>query len=299
MRRSILPLLTLMLLALAEPAAAQSAVTLESIHVQLWPEYDQPSMLVIYDFKLPPDAKLPSSVSIAFPASANLIAVASQASDGSLLNTDYVGPTTSGEWKTITVHVQTAAVYHLEYYQPLNRTGQDREFTYFWLGDYPVGDFSLSVRKPVDTTSITTDPPMQAQQASDGATYLSNDFGALAQGRGLSVEVKYARTSDSLSASQQDLQPSQPIDSNTAGRVMLSNYLPYVAGALGVVLIVGGIIFYWQSNRAGDRGREKRHKPAEDPDRHADAIYCHQCGTRAQDGDRFCRVCGTRLRPPE
>jgi hypothetical protein len=25
-------------------------------------------------------------------------------------------------------------------------------------------------------------------------------------------------------------------------------------------------------------------------------LYCHECGTRAQTGDRFCRVCGSKLR---
>ena len=37
---------------------AQNPIKLSTLQVQLWPEYDQPSVLVIYDFKLPESAKL-------------------------------------------------------------------------------------------------------------------------------------------------------------------------------------------------------------------------------------------------
>ena len=49
-------------------------------------------MLVIYDFKLPASTTVPVNVAIRFPKEANLVAVASQAADGSLLYTDYLGP---------------------------------------------------------------------------------------------------------------------------------------------------------------------------------------------------------------
>ena len=70
-------------------AQAQNPIKLSTLQVQLWPEYDQPSMLVIYDFKLPEDVKLPVSVSMSFPKEAHLVAVASQAPDGSLLTSAY------------------------------------------------------------------------------------------------------------------------------------------------------------------------------------------------------------------
>ena len=74
------------------PVHAQTPIKLSSLQVQLWPEYDQPSMLVIYDLKLPDDTRLPISLTLRLPKDANLVAVASQAADGSLLNADYQGP---------------------------------------------------------------------------------------------------------------------------------------------------------------------------------------------------------------
>jgi hypothetical protein len=278
-------------------ASAQGQVKLGSLEVQLWPEYDQPSMLLIYDFKLPEDASLPAAVSIHMPKDANLIAVASQAADGALVNAEYEGPTASGDWQVVTIKVQTQTTYHLEFYEPLSKSGTVRQFTYLWPGDYAADDFSISLRVPVDTTNITTDPTLQASQAADGASYLLKDFGPLAAGQQVTLNINYTKTSDKLSVAQQNVQPSAPLNANTPGRVMLSNYLPYILGGLGLILIVGGLLYFWRSGRGGTSEGRRRH-PAKEDERKSD-VYCHQCGTRAQVGDRFCRVCGTKLRLAE
>jgi hypothetical protein len=294
--------LILVLGALAFPfsARAQTPVTLSSFQVQLWPEYDQPSVLVIYDFTLPTATKLPLNIPVRFPKDGNLIAVASQAADGSLLNTSYLGPSVGDVWQTITVQIKTEATYHLEYYEPLSKSGNLRQFAYLWPGDFAVDDFGITVRVPPDTTNITTNPTMESIQGTDGTPYLKKDFGAVGLGQQVPVRLTYTKTSDTLSASQQDLRPSQPLGANTPGRVMLSNYLPYILGVLGLALIIGGSVYFWQSSRGGRALRERRHsRAAPRESQGVSDVYCHQCGTRAQVGDRFCRVCGTKLRLPE
>jgi hypothetical protein len=279
------------------PAQAQAASKLSSLQVQLWPEYDQPSMLVIYDFSLPANAQLPLNVSLRFPQDANLVAVASQAQDGSLLNTDYQGPTPDADWQVISLQIQTPAVYHVEYYEPLTRDGNARHFSYLWPGDYSVDDFVVSVRLPMDATGVSADPSMQLSQSSDGTPYLRKDFGGLAAQQQFPIQLTYTRTSESLTATQQTLQPSQPLGASTPGRIVWSRYLPYVFAFLGIALILGGGAYVWQSSRAGGRAKEGRrsHGGGPKPERGPE-VYCHNCGTRALSGDRFCRVCGTKLR---
>jgi hypothetical protein len=273
---------------------------LASLAVQLLPEYDQASMLVIYDFQLPSGTKLPVNISIRFPKDAKLFAVASLAADASLRNADYLGPSAGDTWQTVTVQVQTQTTYHIEYYQPLSKTGSLREFSYLWPGDYPVTAFAVSVRIPVDASQVTTKPQTQAAQGADGVSYMQSNFGALTAGQQFPFTVSYTKTSDTLSASQQDLRPSQPLGAKTSGRVMLSNYLPYIIGVLGFVLIAGGAVYFWQAGRSGRRTGKRRHRSApQEEDEASTDVYCHQCGTRAHVGDHFCRVCGTRLRLPD
>jgi hypothetical protein len=281
-------------------AQAQGPVRLSSVQVQLWPEYDQPSMLVIYDFQLPDQVQLPVAVSIRFPKDANLMAVASQAAGENLLNTDYTGPTVAGDWQMITIEVQSVATYHVEYYEPLSFSGMLRKFSYAWPGDHAVDDLNVAVRLPVDATDVQAEPAMESVSSSDGTPYLRQDFGAMQSGQQLTLNLTYSKATNDLTASQTDLQPSKPLGSDTPGRVMLSNYAPYVAGMLGLLLIAGGGLYLWQSKRSRSPARERRHRSSGQAGAGSDSdIYCHQCGTRAQPGDRFCRVCGTRLRLPD
>ncbi len=294
------PAVLLILGALAIPLAvhAQNPIKLSMLQVQLWPEYDQPSMLVIYDFKLPDSIKLPVSVSMTFPKEAHLVAVASQAPDGSLLNTDYLGPTVTESLQTITIQIQTPTTYHIEYYQPLSRTGNQREFTYLWPGDYAIDDLSISIRVPPDTTNIVTDPIMKASKGADGSSDLIKDFGALPTGQDFPLRITYTKTTDTLSVPAESVQPSKPLGSNTPGRVLFSNYLPYILGALGIMAIGAASIYLLQPHNRFAARKRLTHRPRAETKSKTEA-YCHQCGARAQPGDRFCRVCGTQLRLEE
>ncbi len=282
-----------------DSAAAQSPIVLSGVLVQLWPEYDQPSMLVLYDFQVAPGTQLPTTVTLRIPKEANLTAVAVHGDGDALLNADYRDSSSGDTWQSIAIQIQGSSGYRLEYVQPLSRSGDERRFHYVWPGDYPVQDFNLSVRMPADATKVSVVPELQAGEVGDTTYWLGQDFNALPSGTEFTLDLAYSRTSESPVELQKGLEPSQPLDANTPGRVMTSNYLPYFLGALGVVLIGGGAFYFWQAGRAPST-RQPRHRPgARLPIRHTEEIYCHECGTRAQDGDRFCRVCGTRLRAPE
>ncbi|MBN1450986.1 MAG: zinc ribbon domain-containing protein [Anaerolineales bacterium] len=288
-----LPLLFILLL-IPVPTDAQGQAALDTLTVQLWPEFDQPAMLVIYDFTLTESTSLPVDVTLRIPTDATLIAVA-YAPTGNLLNVPYQEPYEEGGWQVLTLTVDTAAAYHIEYYAPLTRTDAQREYVYLWPGDYAVETFNVSVKVPVDTTEITTDPQMRSV-APEGSAQTSLEWGTanLEAGEQLPIKLTYTRTSDQLSVSNQPLETGV-VDESTRGRVSLSNYLPYILGGLGVLLIVGGGIYFWQTSQGKSKPR-KRHRSREQDEEDGENIYCHQCGKRAQSGDRFCRTCGTRLR---
>jgi len=296
MRRWFVLLFILGIAALPFSAQAQSAIKFSTLQVQLRPEYDQPSMLLIYDFQLASDTSLPANVTFRIPKDDNLVAVA-YLSDGQLLNAIYNGPNVDNDWQIIQVKVQTATTYHIEYYAPIFKTGKERKFNYVWLSDYPINDFSLSILPPADITQLTTDPSLNSVTNTDGTTSWEKDFGALPANQQFTLQINYNKASDRLTepGAQSGVQPSQPIGSNTPGRVMLSNYLPYVIVGFGLLLIIGGGFYFWQSGRRGRNKSRQRRSPQAESEGDSE-VYCHQCGTRAHRGDRFCRVCGTKLR---
>lgn len=279
-------------------ALAQSDVTLPSVSVQLWPEYDQPSMLVLTDFEVPAGSTLPIDLTFRIPKNANLIAVASYIADGNLADASFVGPKAEGEWQVFTITMTTPAA-RFEYYDAITFNGNKRLYSYLWDGGYAVDQFSIRVLEPLDTTSLKTDPTLLSISQENNLKYFSGESAKLTAGEQFPLNLEYDKTTTTLVLESQGVQPSAPVDENTQGRISLSNSLPYMIGGLGVILVVGGLVYFWQSSRQpSSKHRRRSSSPAEIEANDADA-YCPQCGSRAKAGDRFCRTCGARLRHQE
>jgi len=271
---------------------AQGTVALDSLKVRLWSEYDQSSMLVIYEFNVTQDTVVPVKMNIKIPKEGNIIAVASN-ENGQLLNADFTGPVDDGDWQVITLSIQSKNTYRLEYYQPLTRTGILRTFNYQWTGEYPVNNFSLDVQVPEDSTGVKTNPTIpfvQSQPFLSGGAMMSG----LKAGQAYQVQLQYSRTSDAIvvTAPSSQIEPSDPISPSTEGRITLDK-LPYVLGVIGTILIFSALYYSLRANSFHlPKARKRRRHTVEDTPQ----TYCHECGTRAQAGDRFCRTCGSKLR---
>ena len=276
-------------------ASAQEPVTFAALNVNFWPEFDQPNMLVIYEFVLAPDVSIPVDITLRIPADANLIAVAYQ-QDGGLLNAPFQEPIVDGDWQIVTLTVDTASVYRIEYYSPLTFNGDERQFNYLWPGDYPVDVMTFEVQIPPDTVEISSTPELTTERQANGLQYQAWSSDALNQGEQVPFTLTYTRTSDALTGDVQPMQ-AEPVDDNTAGRISLSNYLPYILGGVGFILIVAGGVYFWQSGKGKSKSQQRQRHRSIPADQDSDEqTYCHQCGKRAQPNDRFCRTCGTRLR---
>ena len=255
-------------------------------------------MLVITDFEVAADTQLPAKVTFRIPQDANLIAVAAYTADGTLMNAVFDGPNADGEWQSFTVTLDSTAA-RFEYYQPITFNGDQRIFSYLWDGAYAVDAFDIRVLEPVDTTSLITTPNLASIEQKDGLKYFHGDPVKLASGEQFALNLEYQKSSNALIASVQGVQPAAPVDENTPGRVSLNNTLPYLIGGLGVIMIVGGLVYYLRSGNNGmKKSRRRQHANANAEESESD-VYCAQCGTRAHNGDRFCRICGSRIRQQE
>jgi hypothetical protein len=146
MRKWVLSLFVLISLLIPYGAQAQEEISLSSLQVQIWPEYDNPAVLVIYQFTLSPTTTFPALVSIRIPAAAGKpYAVAIRQVDGSLYTTDYTREV-SGEWANINITTNSSEV-QVEYYDPqLTKNESSRHFQYEWPGDYAVSQFTIQVQ---------------------------------------------------------------------------------------------------------------------------------------------------------
>jgi hypothetical protein len=281
----------------------QGQPQITQLMVELWPEYDRPTMLVIYRLVLEPQTSFPVDLTFRIPTIAGEPnAVAVRQMDGSLVYATYERQVI-GELAFITV-TATSPEVQLEYYDPLLEIdGQQRHYEFRWLGDYSVDSLTMRVQQPIGANQIRFSPDLGSpEEGEDGLLYYTEEVGALEAGQSFVVEIDYQKSTDALSAESLSVEPSAPITDETQGRVNLLSVLPWVLGAFGIFLIGGGVWWYWQSGveaapaRSRRRRKAARERKTDLPSSHERAIYCHQCGKRANAGDRFCRYCGTRLR---
>jgi hypothetical protein len=301
MRKWILLLILGVLFAFPVRAFSQAEIAIASVEINLWPEYDRAEMLVIDYILLAPDTQLPATIDMRVPAEVGAPHVVAVGASPELVTDQGVKfmTRTEGEWLVVSIQASGPAI-QLEYYDPgLKKDGVSRSYTYEWLSDYKVQNLVFTVQQPFDATGFNTSPALQDDGIHQDQLqyYLSQTVGVPA-GKSISIELNYEKPSDVLSVSRLQVQP-EDVDENTPGRVSFSNSLPYVIGGLGVVLIIGGIVYYWQSGRSGSRKPRRRARAHADNEEGKGETYCHQCGARAHGGDRFCRTCGARLRLQE
>lgn len=278
--------------------SAQTNITLHTVAVQLWPEYDQPSMLVIIDFKVAPMTSLPVGLTFRIPSDANLIAVAVQTEDGNLLNAEFESPSLINDFQSFTINVEQNATYRFEYYQPLEMNGDTRDFSFIWNNSYDVKKFSVSVLEPLDVKSISIEPVYDTKEVLNELNYYQGEVIKLSANQPYTLDLQYTKSTDTLVNAPQAVEPAQPVNEDTPGRVSLSNSYPYVIGFIGVGMIVGGLVYYYRTGRVIPK-RPRRRKIINEDEDFKTGAYCSQCGTRAQPGDKFCRTCGKRLRKSE
>lgn len=279
--------------------SAQTDVTLSNVTVQLWPEYDQPSMLVIVDFKIAPMTPLPVDLTFRIPVDSNLIAVAFQPEDGSLVNAKFTTPVAGDAWQTFTMTVEQNTMYRFEYYQPLQFRGEERTFSYLWNQAYTANKFSVSVLEPLDVTSISIQPASASTTQINGLDFYEGAVMKVSANSDYLLDLEYQKSTLTLVAEPQQVQPADALNEDTPGRVSLNSLLPYLIGGFGILFIAVGIVYYWRFGRTWNKRKRRNRIVSVEEEGVKTGTYCPQCGARAKSGDKFCRTCGTRLRKSE
>jgi hypothetical protein len=294
--RKLLLILTFSLVFLIPSSIhAQSNQHLSTLSVDIWPEYDQPAVLMIYRIMLAPNTSLPASLDVRLPSNAQINAVALVDPVKGLVNAPY-DSSVQGKWALLEVSTTFLQV-QVEYYMPLVKNGSARHIVFEWAGDYAVDSLEVNFLRPFSADSVSISyTPVNTYPGQDGLTNYHIQTANLAVDQNFTLSIDYQRNTDDLSISSLPVQAASTPGPDTPGRVSMTGFLPWVLAGLGVVLIVDGIVGFtvWQR---GDQGAANHRKQTQKREENEDEFtYCHQCGKRAQPGDVFCRTCGTRLK---
>lgn len=304
MKRHLLAvILSLLIISASTQVNAQSDITIDKMQVRIWPEYDQPSVLVINNIFLSGEVNLPVSLNFLIPAAAGAPhSVAVRELDGQLYLLEYE-MTSVGEWNQLTFTTPYPEIW-IEYYDPsLTVEDDQRSFEFRWVGDYLINDLQIEVQRPLTATNMTFKESMgEPQIGNDGLTYFFSNVGELKANTNVSLHIEYTKSDDTLSSSvAAPVQPVTPLNiDDSVGKTSFVQILPFIVAGIGLVMLIFGVFWYMNKNKETTTKPRQRHTAVKRTSiQEGEAIFCHRCGRRADPGDVFCRACGTKLKIEE
>jgi len=301
----VLILFSILSLMISSPVnAVTDEISITSLYIDIWPEYDRPAVLVTYRIRLSDDTILPTSLSISIPKEASRPSrLAMQELDGMYYDLNFT--TTESEDEVIVSFTTPSQDILLEFYDPrLTFSDTLRSYTLEWNNPYTVSALTVRVQKPVNTTAMSISPKMgSSRTGQDGLDYYLYLAGALAPNRSFIVTFEYVKPDYLLSSGLQSVSPIDPITSRTMGRTTISRAVPWAAAVLGIILIISGGLWYWQIGkkvppRAAEIAVTKKNGPSIKQAQqliNQTYIYCTHCGKRMQRSDKYCRECGKEI----
>lgn len=264
---------------------------LSNLSIEIWPEYDRPATLVILKGELPVGAALPAAVSLRLAAATGgpHAVAASTGAGATPFNVPYER-NNAGDF--ITLRFETPQrFFHVEFYEPLATGKPERSFSYVWPGDLAADRVTVIVQQPAAASGVSALPVLDGvATGEDGLSYRSANLGAMEAGTPLPITVQYtkadARTSSEILGTRAPLQSaargSVPTPASQVP-VGFQGWVPVVAGAVALVVLAGGSVFWWRR-----RGRVSAASAG-------GAGFCRKCGAKPSAGDRFCAKCGAPL----
>jgi hypothetical protein len=262
---------------------------LESMQIEVWPEFDRPAALVILRGALAADTTLPASVTLRIAASTGgpSAMAYSAAPGGNLLNLEHER-TDAKDYITLRFKVPER-YFHVEFYDPLATGAAERSYTYVWPGDLAVGRLSLVVQEPAAASDFAVQPKLDATATGqDGLRYHSAELGPREAGKSLPIKVSYKKSDAHTSA--EILRPKAPDPAPGPGPTAAAGSGDEVTKGvlvfiLAVSLLIGiGMAILWWRSRPRTRGARSGGSGA-----------CSKCGAPRAPEDRFCSKCGAKL----
>lgn len=283
----------LAVLGIVPTAMARAAEPVSFSNVKLWvyPEYDDPRLLVMLEGKIV-GAQPPATVRFLVPQEAEMYSAGSMDAQRQYSG----GPpnrkaSSIAGWDEISYDVKTDT-FRVEYYDNVVPGQPDKQIAYEFRTLYPISDLSVIIQEPRASSNFTVQPNEESTGVSDGLPARFFTRRDVSSGTPLRFDISYTRAEIAPSVKPD----SSPAPSDSSGPASAVN--PWLITGILIGMVALGLGVYWllqpmrrrrPALQAAGRAREQgRAKPAT----RAPAKFCSQCGHRLDRPVRFCPQCG-------
>jgi hypothetical protein len=287
---SILVLTTL--ICLSSIATAQAPLSLKRLKVSLWPEYDQPSLLVMYQGELADNVSLPARIKFQFPSAARLSSTSSINTQGKFEYTKEWNSRQTTNVSTATTQLEYTVYYprfQFEVYYPIDTSKPERSLSYTITNILPVSDFTVEIQKPLKAKDMKIEPASQSSSGDErGFKYSNYSLGSVKAGSQYTYKISYQKATNVPSVSE------QPGVVTTTER-----HNAWIIVVLFSLIVIAPLVIYFlvASKRTSPQSSGKF--PAKSKVRKGKSgakakKFCSSCGEILRPGAKFCSACGAK-----
>ena len=154
----------------AKAGPPSTELRMARLHVSIWPEYDDPRVLIIFRGELAPRDALPTSITLDIPKGLDIIGAGIISEQNEfLIHPHQLQP---GELHDrLELNVPVARFFVEFYYNPF-AAGTDKRFTYTLPANYAIDRLEVDIQQPRHATNFSTTPdPMRQSTGEQGLTY--------------------------------------------------------------------------------------------------------------------------------
>ncbi len=258
MSMTLIALILVLSIPVSPGAAETDADALDTLVVDLWPDYDKASVLVLLTGTLSGATPLPARVTVPLPESARINAVARIDSRDGIMRDDILSSPGLGELSLITPD----PTFRVEYYVPYTVKDNLRTFEFSWQAELSVSQFRLRVQQPAAATSFRTDPiTADSFRDENGLNYASFPAKAIPAGQQFKLQVGYKMdlpqlTVQALPPKNPNPPPSAPPAPRQVDSVANWALMAIIAGGVLVVLTVIWMVVTRRSEASGNRRQQ-------------------------------------------
>lgn len=272
---------------------------ISAMRLDIWPEFDDPRVLVIYDGLLAPETTTPTDFTFVVPPGAQIHMAGGIAADGGHVHADFQPRMREDGLMEVAYRLEVPRFYMEFYYDPF-AGGEERSFVYPVRSPYPVDSLLVRVQEPLRAENFAVVPlPDQVVQDDRGMSYRVLRFADVAPNAENPITVSYRKSDREPSVAREapGAPPPAPGDASPWRRART-----WILGTLAAAFFaIGFYRLLTTEPRAatgaprGGSGRSTGSGAGRSSAGRAPARFCTECGHPAEPGHRYCGRCGQCL----
>ncbi len=225
-------------------AASDNPPVIKRMKVSVWPEYDDPRIMVTYQGEFKDGSLFPQQVAFPVPLGTemNMVCALKPPNDEHLCQ--LYDTQTAKDNLNISYNLPIPT-YYLEYYWDGISEQSDKSFNFKYVSPYAADSLELEIQQPLKATNFKlAQSYASANSDSQGMKYYHYFFNNVTQGQVISVDATYTKPDNKPSVAKSQASSGGSGNSAAAGSSGSSPYVLIGIGAALMVAVVAGLIMF-------------------------------------------------------